>query len=217
VTQHAWQPGHFRLFVSHISARKDVAGALHDGLADYYIDAFVAHETIAPTNAWQDEIEDALATCHGSIAILSDGFKESDWCDQEVGVCFGRGILVLAVNDGLNPYGFIGRFQAFNPLKYANNDDLWRALYEVFRDHERSREAMAGALVHKFENSDSYAEARNNMDELKTVPREAWNDPLLDRIEKAHESNRQIDEANYRFQHGVPTEARRFVNGIRTF
>jgi hypothetical protein len=49
-----------------------------DGLQAFDIDAFVAHETIAPTTAWQDEIEHALATCHACAAILSDGFKETN-------------------------------------------------------------------------------------------------------------------------------------------
>ena len=217
MTTHTWATGHFRLFISHTSARKEVAGDLRDGLRRFHIDAFVAHEDIAASTAWQDEIEDALGTCHGCVAILSEGFKESDWCDQEVGVCFGRGVLVLAIKDGLNPYGFIGRFQAFNPRRYDNRNDLCRAIYEVFRDNELSREAMAAAIVHKFENSDSYAEARDNMDLIKSVPREAWSDPLLDRIEKAHETNRQIEEADYHFRHTVPAEAREFVNEMRAF
>lgn len=115
ITAHDWTPGYFRLFITHVSARRDVAGSLREGLKAYGIDAFVAHETIAPTTPWQDEIEDALVTCNACAAILSDGFKESDWCDQEVGVCVGRRVLVLAIDDGLDPYGFIGRFQAFNP------------------------------------------------------------------------------------------------------
>jgi hypothetical protein len=145
VTAHTWTPGQFRLFVTHASARKDVAGSLRDGLQAFDIDAFVAHETIAPTTAWQEEIEDALAACHACAAILSDGFKESDWCDQEVGVCFGRGVLVLAIHDGLDPYGFIGKFQAFNPRRYDTSGELCQAIYELLRDNELSRGAMAGA------------------------------------------------------------------------
>jgi hypothetical protein len=48
---------------------------------------------------------DALA------AILMPGFKESNWTDQEVGVAFGRGVLIIPIIRGLNPYGFIGKYQ----------------------------------------------------------------------------------------------------------
>jgi hypothetical protein len=129
---------------------------LRDGLSRHDVDGFVAHEDIAPTAEWQDEIEDALGTCDACIAILSDGIKESDWCDQEVGICYGRGVLVLALHDGLAPYGFIAKFQAFNPQKYADLDALCGALFEVFRDNDRSRTAMAEALGHRFEHSDSF-------------------------------------------------------------
>ena len=191
---HSWKPGYFRLFVSHISKRKDVAGALRKGLGTSphrRVRRARHHRTYGRLG--EDEIEDALATCDACAAILTDGSpEESDWCDQEVGVCFGRGVLVLAINDGLNPYGFIGKFQAFNPLKYKDNDSLWQAIYELLRDNHRSREAMAEALVHQFEHSGSFDAARSNMDRLKGAPAEAWPEPLLARIEKAHEKNIQI-------------------------
>jgi hypothetical protein len=55
------------------------------------------------------------------------------------------------------------------------------------------------------------------MDRLKTLTTDAWTPELLDRVESAHEVNRQIAEADYYFKHPVPVEARNFVNGIRTF
>jgi len=217
VSAHDWTPGHFRLFISHHNAESVQAGALRGGLRRFHIDAFVAHATIAPTVAWQDEIEDALLTCEGCVAILSTGFKGSDWCDQEVGVCFGRGVLVLAIDAGVSPYGFIGRYQAFNPRRYESNEALCEGIFEQFRDHERSREALAAALVHRFEHSDSYAAARANLDRVKSAPSEALTYPLLDRIERAHQNNRQVAEANYYFAHSVPEEARGFVDGLRPF
>ncbi len=197
MTQHAWTPGYFRLFISHISARKEMAGALREGLWDHHIDAFVAHEDIAPTALWQEEIEDALATCDGCVAILSDGFNESKWCDQEVGFCFGRDVLVLSLGDGLAPYGFIGKFQGFNPRKYADDKALYEAIYEVLRDNPRSRNPMASALVQRYEDSGNFAAAKRNVDLLKSIPTEAWTAELLDRVDRAHEENGQIAGAYY--------------------
>lgn len=214
---HAWTPGYFRLFISHVSARKDAAGALRDGLWPHRVDTFVAHEDIAPTSAWQDEIEDALATCDACIAILSPGFNESPWCDQEIGVCFGRGILVLALHDGLAPYGFIGKFQAFNPSKYGTNAELCEAIFDVLRSNELSRTPVAAALVRRFEESSSYAQAARNVDLLKAIPSEAWTEELLDRAERAHEENRQISDANYRYGGPrVSTVVAQLVQSIRS-
>jgi hypothetical protein len=50
------------LFITHIAARRQVAGELGDSLNRRGgVDAFVAHDAIKPTVAWQDEIEDALS------------------------------------------------------------------------------------------------------------------------------------------------------------
>lgn len=199
MAEHAWEPGHLRLFLTHISERKAVASAIANRLRDFQIDAFVAHEAIAPTVAWQDEIEDALITCDACFALLSPGFRESLWCDQEVGVCFGRGVLVLAIDDGLAPYGFIGRFQALSPRSDDNYHSLGNATYELLRDNERSGQAMARALVSRFQASGSYAEAVANVDLLHKVPEAMWTAELLATVKNANTQNRQIAGANYRY------------------
>jgi TIR domain len=76
-------------------------------MGSFGVDAFVAHDTIEPTRPWQDVIESALATCHALAALVTTDFKESNWCDQEVGFAVGRGILIISVRIGHDPYGFI--------------------------------------------------------------------------------------------------------------
>lgn len=112
VTESAfWEPNHFRLFLSHLSSFKKQIGKLQSALAKYGISAFVAHVDIEPTKEWQDEIEAGLYSMDALAAILMPGFKESNWTDQEVGIAIGRGVLVIPVIRGLDPYGFIGKFQ----------------------------------------------------------------------------------------------------------
>jgi hypothetical protein len=84
-------------------------------MADYGVDGFVAHTTIEPTSEWIDVIQLALRTCHAMVAMLTDDFATSRWCDQEVGFCVGRGILIVPVRMGIDPYGFIGRYQGLTP------------------------------------------------------------------------------------------------------
>lgn len=107
-----WGSEGYRVFLSHKAMVKEKAGYLRDSLMLFGVSAFVAHDCIKPTKAWQDEIESALASADAFVALLTEDFHESDWCDQEVGFALGRGIPLICVKLGRDPYGFIGRFQA---------------------------------------------------------------------------------------------------------
>lgn len=48
------------------------------------------------------------------VALMTEDFHDSFWTDQEVGFAFGRGIPVISVKLGRDPYGFIGKFQALS-------------------------------------------------------------------------------------------------------
>ena len=110
--KHLWADEHFRLFLSHKDEVKREAAVLRDKLRYYGISAFVAHEDIRPTKEWQDEIENALATMDGFIALMTPNFHDSDWTDQEVGYAIARGVPIISVRMGRDPYGFLGKFQA---------------------------------------------------------------------------------------------------------
>jgi len=109
-----WGDGGFRLFFSHKSEVKKETGELKDQLQAFGVSCFVAHEDIRPTKAWQDEIENALASMDGFAALMTENFHESDWTDQEVGFAFARGVPMIAVRLGKDPYGFMGKFQGLS-------------------------------------------------------------------------------------------------------
>ena len=102
----------FRIFLSHISQFKVETSELKDRLKVFGISCFVAHKDIKPTKQWQDEIELALASMDGFVALLTEKFHDSPWTDQEVGFAFARRVPSVAVRLGKDPYGFIGKFQA---------------------------------------------------------------------------------------------------------
>lgn len=109
----AWDPGYFRLFISHVSAYHVEASQVAMWLRDRYgIHGFVAHADIHPSAEWQDEIENSLKTMDALLALLSPGFSASHWCNQEVGWALGRPSLALSVRLGEDPRGFAGKFQA---------------------------------------------------------------------------------------------------------
>jgi hypothetical protein len=110
-TKRIWGEVGFRVFLSHKSEVKKETAALKDELAIFGVSAFVAHEDIHPTKEWQDEIESALASMDGFVALMTVKFHESEWTDQEVGFALARGVPLIAVRLGRNPYGFMGKFQ----------------------------------------------------------------------------------------------------------
>ena len=124
-----WEPFHFRLFLSHLSSFKKTTGLLQAALRRYGISAFVAHVDIEPTKEWLAEIEAGLYSMDALAAILMPGFKESNWTDHEVGIAVGRGVLVIPIMRGLNPYGFISKYQGL----YAEGKTVATVAGDVFR------------------------------------------------------------------------------------
>lgn len=127
-TRRIWGDVGFRVFLSHKSEVKKETAALKDGLRLFGISCFVAHEDIHPTKAWQDEIENALASMDGFVALMTENFHDSDWTDQEVGYAVARGVPIIAVRLGKDPYGFIGKFQALSSTWPAAVEDVVKIL-----------------------------------------------------------------------------------------
>jgi len=111
-TKRIWEDDAYRVFLSHKAEVKKKTAELKDSLHLYGVSCFVAHADIRPTKAWQDEIENALSTMDAFVALLTPDFHESSWTDQEVGFAIARGVPIIAVKLGKDPYGFIGKFQA---------------------------------------------------------------------------------------------------------
>jgi hypothetical protein len=113
-TERIWGATGYRVFLSHKTEAKRETAELKSKLQVFGVSSFVAHEDILPTKAWQDEIESALASMDAFVAILTEGFHDSLWTDQEVGFALGRGVPIIALRFGRDPYGFIGKFQALS-------------------------------------------------------------------------------------------------------
>lgn len=141
-----WVPGYLRLFISHLSEHKLKATRLKDALKKYAVSCFVAHEDINPTLEWQGEIEKALASMDALAAILTPGFHDSNWTDQEVGFALGRGTLVVPLRDGLDPYGFVGKLQGV-PSQGRTVAQVADAVFQALASNSATKNKMASALV----------------------------------------------------------------------
>lgn len=160
-----WEPGHFRLFLSHLSAFRKVTGALQRKLRPYGISAFVAHVDIEPTKEWQSEIEAALFSMDALAAVLTAGFKESNWTDQEVGVAIGRGVLVVPIIRDMDPYGPIGKYQGLN-ARGMTVSQVAQGVFDILVDSPKTHSKMLTALVDTAVYADSTAAALKKLDIL---------------------------------------------------
>lgn len=163
-----WITGHFRLFLSHLSSFKVKTAQLQKALRAYGISAFVAHDDIEPTKEWQDEIEKALFSMDALAAILTPGFKESNWTDQEVGVAVGRDVLIVPIRKGLDPYGFIAKYQGMQG-EGKTIGDVADYLFQVLGNHPKTKSRMAGALVEQILVSSEVSEANTKLDLLRRI------------------------------------------------
>lgn len=184
-----WRPRMFRLFVSHLASERKLAGQFQEALLPYGISAFVAHNDIEPTLEWQSQIEAALATADSLVALLHPKFHESKWTDQEIGFAMGRGLPVSAIRFGQDPYGFIGRFQAFTAGK-KKPAELAEALFDAYRKNKQTQKRMNEVLVNLFEESNSFANAKRRIGYLEEL--EVWDASFVPRIKAAVKSNSQV-------------------------
>ncbi len=193
-----WEEGRFRLFLSHTSAHKGLAKEIRGQLQPYGFDVFVAHEDIKPTREWEQEIELALATCAGMLALITPDFINSEFCDQEVGYAMGRGLLVAAIMHGEQPHGFVGKWQGISgedPDDESAARKLARKVFDVFVENERTRAEMASAIVNRYVNSTSFENARANTSRLMNVPKELWTEQMVEDVEQAGKENSQVEDA----------------------
>ena len=203
-TEGIWTPDRIRVFMSHTSEHKADVGRLANELNRFAFSCFVAHDAIEPSRQWQEVIELALRTCDVLVAYVTPDFNASRWTDQEVGWALGRGVIVIPLKAGTDPYGFFGAYQA---VALGKDQRTWEVAVAVtraiavaiFRRQRPGAAALVGpmteAVVDAFCLSGSFESTRRRFELLTLVPRDAWTVEHLTRLERAIEENGQIREA----------------------
>jgi hypothetical protein len=144
-----WLIDHFRVFISHVHTAKRQAGALRHALQKYGISAFVAHEDIDTSDEWREEILRSLTSMDAFVAILTEDFNSSKWTDQEVGVAVARDALLIPINKGENPYGFLAKYQALSSTGLSVRDvaeEVFQTICANARTRSRMIESLARAI-----------------------------------------------------------------------
>ncbi len=188
-----WRQGYFRLFLSHISKHKVEASQVQRMMLKYAVSVFVAHEDIEPTKEWQNEIELALSSMDAMAAFLTEGFGESKWCDQEVGVAIGRKVLVVPIRLGIDPYGFIGKYQGVAGLA-QKPEELCANIFDILGKHDITKTRVTNALVSKLCGAESFAESKTTVGFLSGL-RENITPKMAEKLSAAIENNSQVSNS----------------------
>lgn len=162
INERIWKNGKFRIFLSHKAEYKVQTAKLQEDLSFRYgISSFVAHNDIESTRHWQDEIENALDTMDLLVALMTDGFHDSNWTDQEIGYALGSKKPVIAVRMGTDPYGFIGKYQAIS----SNWDNLAFDIIKPLMKHPK----MVDLFIDMMSQCGSFARGNQLADYLKYI------------------------------------------------
>lgn len=194
----------FRLFISHLSTHRKLAGEIKTKLIKYGIHSFVAHNDIKPTMEWQKVIEERLTKCDALVALLHEGFKESNWTDQEIGWVKGQSKPVFAVAFDLVPYGFFGHVQAFNGVGKTSTE-IADEIFAALARNETTKVQLSYAVVDRFHKSDTFLKSKHRSYHLSEI--QYWNEELELKVTDAIENNSQISGS-----YGVPDRVKRILS-----
>ena len=197
-----WGSREVRAFLGHKAEFRVEAAEIKAGLLQYGIAAFLAHEDIAPTREWQEEILLALDTMDLMIPLLTPGFQESEWTGQEIGYALARGVPLVPVRLGSDPYGFIGRYQAMSGTAEPYRD-LGRRIFELMLDNDSFtlRELAKDAFVHAVSDAPNFATANQLATYLPII--KDLSPEHITSLVLAYNSNSQVSGA-HRFARALP-------------
>ena len=187
-----WASESIRVFISHLAEEGVRATQLKIAMEAWGLDGFVAHLDIDPGAQWATEIETALASCDALVAILTDGFGASAWCDQEVGWALGRNVPVIPVRVDLAPYGLLGSTQAVRWLRTipAADEVAKQILMVLIRDPRMAARAI-DSMVGRLERAESFARANAIAGKLVEL-RARLTPAQFERLDRAALENSQV-------------------------
>jgi len=184
-----WPENRFRLFLSHVSKHKIAVSKLKGELELHGVAPFVAHEDIEPTFEWEHEIELALRSMHALVALITPDFHGSSWTDQEVGWAFGRGLLVVPVRLGCDPYGLLGKVQGVSG-SLAQPGMLASAIVDALLANNQTHGEMRRTVVSAFAGATSLSMATALCQHAIKIP--DFTDEEKDALQTACVENIQI-------------------------
>jgi hypothetical protein len=181
-----------RIFISYAINDKVAAGALKDILESMYLEVFLAHDDIQPTEEWRERILRELESCDVFLPLLTNDFRKSQWTDQEVGFALANGKVIVSLKVEIDPYGFLGKYQA---MKHDSDNPKGTAekLMVVLAGKKETQEAVKDCLIKTYAESVTFKEANSNTQLLKkTIDLSGLNRIQINEVIVAASFNDQI-------------------------
>jgi hypothetical protein len=135
-----------QIFLSYSHKSRKLAGEFKEGLEYFDFSVFLAHEDIKPSAQWRAEIRKNLRDCDVFIPLLTRGFLESDWTDQETGIALALKKKIIPVKVHQNPHGFIDAVQAMKWNKESSYTTCWEVTDCLRTDERFAKSAREGAI-----------------------------------------------------------------------
>lgn len=154
-----------KIFLSYSSLDRSLAGQVKSELEKYGLEVFLAHEDIEPLAEWANTIFAELKACDIFLPILTENFDESDWTDQETGIAFAFGKLIIPLKFTNNPHGFISRIQAL-PMDINKIPASCDKVVKLIASKPAVGDSFRNALIIKFGSSRDWSEAASNANRI---------------------------------------------------
>lgn len=210
------------VFISHTWKNKALAAEISSTFAELEIKGFVAHEDIEPTKDWAAEIERNLHFCSALVAVLTDDFPASPFCNQEIGYALGRGRLVVAVmQDRKPPPGLAAKYQAIpgHPGQWRPGREIALKVLDFFFEHPMMRPLVLKSVALLYANSISFDNARQNYTRLMKIQDDEWTPEMIELVEQAGEENVNLFDGNAKDPikgwQSIPTHVKERLDRLR--
>jgi hypothetical protein len=187
--------GAFRLFISHTHPNAPFAAKVKTYLERVLIECFVAHNDIEPSEKWMRVIESALLTCHAAVALVTPDFRESKWCDQEVGFCLARSMLVVPLMRDVDPHGFLSEFQGVKLNENTHPSTAAISVFKILATRAETRDRMVPSVVRRYSASKTLDNTQETYQLLSRIPKEAWTKDLVYEVKAAGFQNKHVKQA----------------------
>jgi hypothetical protein len=158
-------------------------------LDGYGFDTFLAHEDLELGVQWEAEILRELKSCDIFVPIFSEDFKESDWASQEIGIAFELQKKILPLNFGINPFGFINKFQAMK-IEGKYHYRICQEIIDHLSKDEKYKKDLTDTLIRGFVNSGDFDSANERAEAVRKLNN--FNESQVNEIARGYILNNQI-------------------------
>lgn len=125
-----------KAFISNSTKNSNYPDKVKSLLKKIGIDSFIANNDIRVGQDWKNTIKSELKKADFCILFLSNDFKKSDWCSQEIGIAFMLDKIFIPLSiDKTKSYGFIENIQSKPITKNGVELSLVEGLLITFFDY----------------------------------------------------------------------------------